>query len=84
LSLFSIPGIRTDFLAQGDAGMKKEDIKAFYDDLARQYPVGRVGEVDDVVKAVAYLASDDASFVCGSNFFVDGAALWSSFQFKET
>ena len=39
--------------------------------LAR-HPVGRIGEVDEVAKAIAYLASDEASFITGTVLMVDG------------
>lgn len=42
------------------------------DMLAGQVPLGRVGEPDEVAKAVVFLASDDASFVNGAELFVDG------------
>jgi NAD(P)-dependent dehydrogenase (short-subunit alcohol dehydrogenase family) len=35
-------------------------------------PMGRMGEPDEVAKAVLYLASDDSSFVTGIELFVDG------------
>ncbi len=43
--------------------------------LARAIPLGRIGEPDDVAAAVAYLASDDAKFVTGSELVVDGGLL---------
>ena len=48
--------------------------KAKSDEWAAKCPIGRVGEPMDVTKAVLYLTSDDASFVTGSNFVVDGGA----------
>jgi 3(or 17)beta-hydroxysteroid dehydrogenase len=36
------------------------------------HPVGRLGEADDVAKAIRYLASDDSSFVTGAELVVDG------------
>ena len=37
-------------------------------------PLGRAGEAMDVAKVLLYLTSNDASFVTGSNFVVDGGA----------
>ena len=42
---------------------------------AKELPIGRAGQPEDTAKAVAYLASDDASFVTGSAFVVDGGRL---------
>lgn len=42
--------------------------------LAR-VPLGRAGDAGDVAAAVAYLASDDASYVSGANLAVDGGYL---------
>jgi NAD(P)-dependent dehydrogenase (short-subunit alcohol dehydrogenase family) len=35
-------------------------------------PMGRFGEADEIAAAVAFLASDDASFITASSFLVDG------------
>lgn len=35
-------------------------------------PVGRFGEPEEIAAAVAFLASDDSSFMTASNFLVDG------------
>ena len=40
--------------------------------LARWYPVGRVGRPEDVAAAVAFVAADEAGFVNGANLVVDG------------
>ncbi len=42
---------------------------------ANELPAGRIGEPEDTAKVVAYLASDDASFVTGAAWVVDGGRL---------
>ena len=39
--------------------------------LAR-YPIGRFGEPGEIARAVLFLASEEGSFCCGSDFIVDG------------
>ena len=40
--------------------------------LARQIPIGHIGEPDDIANAVLYLASDESKFVTGAELKVDG------------
>lgn len=40
--------------------------------LARQVPLGRIGEVEDVASAVIYLASDESRMMTGSQLTLDG------------
>lgn len=42
------------------------------DYLASKVPLGRVGEPEEVARAAVFLASDDSSFVSGTELFVDG------------
>lgn len=46
-----------------------------YDRWAKELPAGRLGEPEDTARVVAYLASDDASFVTGAAWVVDGGRL---------
>jgi len=40
--------------------------------IANGVPLGRFGTPDEVAKAVVFLASDDASYIAGTELFVDG------------
>jgi NAD(P)-dependent dehydrogenase (short-subunit alcohol dehydrogenase family) len=35
-------------------------------------PLGRLGDPDDIAKAVVFLASDDSSYITGTELFIDG------------
>jgi NAD(P)-dependent dehydrogenase (short-subunit alcohol dehydrogenase family) len=43
-----------------------------WDSMTAMTPLGRLGEPEEIAAAVAYLASDDASFVTGLELYVDG------------
>ena len=40
--------------------------------LLERIPLGRLGTAEDIAKGIVYLASDDASFVTGSELVIDG------------
>ena len=49
--------------------------------LLKLIPYGRVGDPDDVARAVVWLASDDSDYVVGSTLFVDGGmTLYPAFR----
>ncbi|NDF09242.1 MAG: SDR family oxidoreductase, partial [Proteobacteria bacterium] len=50
-----------------------------FERLTPWYPIGRVGQADDIAAAITFLASDDASFITGVVLPVDGgltAGMW--------
>lgn len=49
--------------------------KAKLDSLLPKIPLGRLGTPEDVAGLVAFLASDDAAYVTGSTFVVDGGLM---------
>ena len=40
--------------------------------ISESIPLGRFGTPDEIAKAVVFLASDDASYITGTELFVDG------------
>lgn len=40
--------------------------------IIKSVPLSRLGKADEVADLIAYLASDSASFITGSNFLIDG------------
>lgn len=52
-------------------GMSEAD---YFAQVRGRHPIGRIGQPKDVADAVAFLASEDASFITGSDFIVDGGS----------
>jgi NAD(P)-dependent dehydrogenase (short-subunit alcohol dehydrogenase family) len=55
-----------------DSWLEGEALAKMKEDLAQNVPLGRLGDPDEIAKAVAFLASDDASYISGIELFVDG------------
>ena len=75
---YAAEGIRCNSVHPGpiDTNMIRE---AFPDDDIRDariglVPLGRMGDMDDVAKGVLFLASDEASYMTGSELVIDGGA----------
>ena len=45
--------------------------------VTQNIPLGRMGEPDDVSGIVAFLSSNEAKYITGSTFYVDGGLLWN-------
>jgi NAD(P)-dependent dehydrogenase (short-subunit alcohol dehydrogenase family) len=70
-------GIRANAIAPGTIRTpiwqpRLERDPQVFERLARWFPLGRVGEPDDVARAVLFLASEDAAWITGTVLFVDG------------
>ena len=72
-------GIRANMVSPGtvETGietwkLRRQKNPQIFEQLARWYPVGRVGQPEDIAAAVAFVAADEAGFVNGANLVVDG------------
>jgi NAD(P)-dependent dehydrogenase (short-subunit alcohol dehydrogenase family) len=59
------PGLN-GLLASSEAGQERLKM------ISSSIPLGRLGTPDEIAKAVVFLASDDSSYVTGTELFVDG------------
>ena len=55
-----------------ESWQKGEALTQMKEELAKNVPLGRLGDPDEIAKAVAFLASDEASYISGIELFVDG------------
>lgn len=77
LAIELAPGVRVNAIEPGV--VKTRFSRALYDgrenELARVYPLGRLGVPRDVAAAATFLLSDDASWITGTSLVVDGGVL---------
>ncbi|MEO0786712.1 MAG: SDR family oxidoreductase, partial [Pseudomonadota bacterium] len=65
------PGpIGTDFFNR--TGLDEESIEQFSEQILSSVPLGRFGKPEEVAAVATFLLSDDASYVTGSEYVVDG------------
>jgi NAD(P)-dependent dehydrogenase (short-subunit alcohol dehydrogenase family) len=56
----------------GKTGMPEEQLNDFAAAMQNRIPLKRFGQPEDIAKLVTFLASDDASFITGSEYNIDG------------
>ena len=59
------PGL-SDLLPSSEVGEQQKKL------ISNTVPLGRFGTPDEIAKAVVFLASDDSSYITGTELFVDG------------
>ncbi|MBD3729638.1 MAG: SDR family oxidoreductase [Sphingomonadales bacterium] len=69
------PGPTETPLLHRNPGMDAAAVDQLRSMMIAAVPMGRMGEADEVARAVLFLASQEASFITGANLFVDGGAL---------
>jgi NAD(P)-dependent dehydrogenase (short-subunit alcohol dehydrogenase family) len=65
--------VRTDIMLE--TGVDRETAEKYLEMRSREYPLGRLGEPEDVAAVVAYLLSADAVWLTGLTISVDGGRL---------
>ena len=78
-------GIRVNCVAPGTIrtpiwGERVARDPQVFDKLAAWYPLGRVGEPEDIANAALFLCSDEAAWITGATLPVDGGLLAGSFK----
>jgi NAD(P)-dependent dehydrogenase (short-subunit alcohol dehydrogenase family) len=53
-------------------GLSETETQTYRDSLSDKIPMKRVGEADEIAKAVVFLASSDSSYILGTELVVDG------------
>lgn len=66
--------IETRMMRSLERGMNPDDPQAAHDTIAANIPLGRYGEPAEVAALVAFLCSDDASFINGGLYTIDGGS----------
>jgi glucose 1-dehydrogenase len=62
--------------------MNRKEIERFGEDRFNKWiPQGRIGEINDITPSIAFLASDLATYITGTEIYIDGAYLLSMIQY---
>ena len=56
----------------GKTGMSEDQLSGFAEAMQKRIPLKRFGQPEDIANLVSFLASDEASFITGSEYNIDG------------
>ena len=67
------PGpVGTPFHSTDKLGLTQEQLQQMGDAIVQQVPIGRFGTMEELAKVVTFFASDDSTFLLGSELIADG------------
>ena len=59
------------FISKNYPGREQE----MFEKLSKSQPIGRMGNVDEIANLILYLSSDEASFITGNDYSIDGGSI---------
>lgn len=81
------PQIRTNSICPGFVKIENsqnnrtpEELKSWYADIAKQYPLNRVCETEEIAGVASFLAGNDSSYINGQSIVVDGGKTIADFH----
>ena len=77
---FSPGPVKTDIHEKANVTSEIRD--KIYSAVAKEITLRRVGEPFEIAKHIAFLSSDDSSFITGTHLVDDGGAMWSGSAVK--
>lgn len=58
-------------------GLSQETVDQGHEGLSKIIPMRRIGQPEEIAKNIAFLASDNTSYITGTGLLIDGGATWT-------
>lgn len=66
------PGYILTPLFEGIGARNPQGAETFFKEITSEIPLGRLGKPEDVAKGILFLASDESSYITGTELIIDG------------
>lgn len=87
ISVDFAPHVRANTISPGFVRIENSEnnrdadqLKKWYEDISKQYPLKRVCEVEEIANVASFLAGPDSSYINGQEIIVDGGKTISDFH----